>query len=156
MWRNKRKGDPMPWYRRPEYKGNLAEAQKRKLDAFRMQSTHPSARFEDLPDEVQSYIAAMEVDIYDLRQEKAFFLAILCSLFGIAVLLHHYGKLLSLSHFWAWTCGLLLLIAPWFVYWYDWNKIAEEFDAPVDERFRREWEVHYLARFREEQDEGGS
>ena len=145
----------LPWYRRPGYKGNLTEAQKRELDAFRTQAKHPSTRFEDLPEEVQGYIAGLELNVYDLRQEKAASLAIVCSLVGIALLYSHYfGKPLSLSVSWAWTFGLLLMIAPWFVYRHEWKKNAKEFDLPVDERLRREWELDYLARHREDEGHG--
>ena len=37
MWKRKRKSEWLPWYRAPDYKGDLTEAQKRELDAFRMQ-----------------------------------------------------------------------------------------------------------------------
>ena len=41
MWRRKRKAEWLPWYQARSYKGDLTEAEKRELDAFRMQPKHP-------------------------------------------------------------------------------------------------------------------
>ena len=48
MW--KRKREWLPWYRARNYEGDLTEAEKRQLDAFRMQPSHPAAKFDDLPE----------------------------------------------------------------------------------------------------------
>jgi hypothetical protein len=32
----------LPWYRAPDYSGNFTEAEKRALDAFRVQARHPA------------------------------------------------------------------------------------------------------------------
>jgi hypothetical protein len=61
FWRKRNKKEPLPWYRAPNYKGNLAEDEKRELDSFRHQAKghgvmHPAATYSDLPEEVGSYI----------------------------------------------------------------------------------------------------
>jgi hypothetical protein len=43
--RRKSSSERLPWYRAPDYSGNLTEAEKRQLDAFRMQARHPAARY---------------------------------------------------------------------------------------------------------------
>ena len=68
MW--KRKTEFLPWYRARNYKGNLTEAQKRDLDSFRAQETHPAADYDSLPTEVQHYINKLEMEIYDSKQQK--------------------------------------------------------------------------------------
>jgi hypothetical protein len=149
----KQNSESLPWYRNGDYKGALTEVDKRKLDAFRSAPTHPSTRYENLPDEVQRYIAGMESQIYDLKQEKAAAKPILCTLAAIALLCLRYRPL-SLSSFWVWVFGLLLILVPWFVYRHEWNRNAKEFmlESPgsaIDEAILREWEVSYVARNRE-------
>jgi hypothetical protein len=43
MGRSKRRVEWLPWYRARGYNGNLTEAEKRQLDAFRAQEKHPAA-----------------------------------------------------------------------------------------------------------------
>jgi hypothetical protein len=160
FWHRSKYREVAPWYRARAYRGNLTEAQKRELDAFRTQPKHPAARYEDLPEEVQAYIARLETEAYDLKQEKAVSLALACNAVGLALLYFHYFGALALSTFWTWTLGLLLVIVPWFVYRHQWNKNAEEFmpdyigagrDSPANEALQKEWDVGHLARNRSEQ-----
>lgn len=153
FWRRARQREFLPWYRDPNYKGDLKEAEKRELDALRTQPKHPAARYEDLPDEVQAYIARLEVEAYDAKQDNASISSISCTLFGVALLCFHY--LGTPPTFWTWTCGLGLLIVPWFVYRHRWNKNAKEFFpdsggtiSPADEAIRKEWEVRNVGRSR--------
>jgi hypothetical protein len=66
-WKRESSSKRLPWYRAPNYSGNLTEAEKRQLDALRMQAPHPAARYEDLPEEVQSYISGLAIEAYDLN-----------------------------------------------------------------------------------------
>jgi len=50
-------GETLPWYRQRGYDGDLTEAEKRELDGLRALPEHPATQREDLPDEVQSYLA---------------------------------------------------------------------------------------------------
>ena len=84
-WRSKLKTEELPWYRSPGYNGKMSEAEKRQLDAFRMQEQHPAARQEDLPEEVRSYIGRIEMKLYDLKQETAASRALVASVAGAAL-----------------------------------------------------------------------
>jgi hypothetical protein len=78
----KRKADWVPWYRERKYKGNLTEAEKRQLDAFRTQPKHAAASSDDLPEEVQSYLSGIEMELYDKKQEGVAARAFLYSAIG--------------------------------------------------------------------------
>lgn len=74
MWKRTRKAERVPWYRSRDPKGhiitgNIPEAVKRELDAFRMQPKHPAAQEDDLPEEVRDYIGQLEMELYDKKQE---------------------------------------------------------------------------------------
>ena len=156
MW--KRKTERLPWYRAGDPKshiiiGNIPEAVKRQLDAFRMQPKHPAAHQDDLPEEVQSYIGSIEMELYDKKQEAAVTQAMFGSVVGAGLLFANYkGWLPSISSFWSYVGAVLLLVVPWIWYWREWHKNAEEFTPedyhPTDEAIRREWEIKYLARSR--------
>jgi hypothetical protein len=150
LWRRRPESELLPWYRDREYKGSLTESEKQKLDAFRSEANHPSARYEELPAEVQKYIAGLELQIYDLKQEKAVAKAMLCTAAAIAFVWLYYRPI-TLSAFWVWAVGLLLVIVPWLAYRFEWHKNAQESmpDKPgsaIDEAIRREWEVNYVSR----------
>jgi hypothetical protein len=145
----------MSWYRDPSYKGKLTEAEKQELDRVRALPRHPAAKYEDLPDEVQSYIAGLSLERYDLKQERAVALPLLCTLFALVLIGRHHFSPPPLSTAMTWTLGLALLVVPWFIYRYQWAKISrEEFPgegdaAPTtDELLRREWEVSYIVDWR--------
>jgi hypothetical protein len=154
MGGSKRKAEWLPWYRARNYKGNLTEDEKRHLDAFRMQPKHPAAAFDDLPEEVQSYISRLELDLYDKKQDGAVAQAFVVSAIGAGMLLLNYKTCFASPTIWTNLGGILLLISPWFVYRYRWHKNAEKFtprDAPgrpTEEGIRLEWELNYIARVR--------
>jgi hypothetical protein len=148
--RRKQNAEPLPWYRDPNYRGRLTEAEKRKLDGFRSEPRHPSMRYEDFADEVQRYVVALEGQIYDLKQERAATKPILCTLVAIVLVYQHYRPL-SLPLLLAWSIGLLLVVIPWVVYARQWQQNAREYfpdsgASTTDEAIRREWELSYLAR----------
>ena len=68
-----------PWYRVPDYKGNLIEAEKRELDAFRARPRHPAFEYSELSEQVEIYISGLETEAYDLEtftpDERANYLA---------------------------------------------------------------------------------
>ena len=86
MRKKKRKAESLPWYRARNYKGNLTEAEKRQLDAFRMQPKHPAANYHNLPDEVQRYIIRIEMELYDKKQDGTAGRALTGSAVGAALL----------------------------------------------------------------------
>jgi exonuclease I len=65
--RKKKRKEPLPWYRARNYKGTLTETEKRELDSFRHRESegggHPSASYDDLPEEAQSYSARLRLSV---------------------------------------------------------------------------------------------
>jgi hypothetical protein len=156
MWKRKRKTEWLPWYRARDYKGNLTEEQKRELDAFRMQPTHPAAQLDCLPQEVQDYVGKIEMELYDKKQEMAAGRAFALSAIGAALLWLNYKGYLGGQTFWSLFAVTLLLIVPWFYYRYEWKKNAEEFlpsdhsHNPTDEAIRQQWELNYIVHSHEQ------
>jgi hypothetical protein len=157
MWKRKRKAEWLPWYRARNYKGDMTEAEKRQLDAFRMQPTHPAVQWDDLPEEVQKYVSRIEVELYDHKQQQAAGRSLFFCAVGVLLLFLNYKGCLGDPTIWSYVGAVLLLVLPWFVYRYEWNKNAEEFlpsDAPygvTEERIREEWELNYIVSRRVEQ-----
>ncbi len=152
MWRHNKELEVLPWYRRSSYKGNLTEAQKRKLDAFRMGATHPAATFDDLPGEVQSYISRLEIELYDKKQDTLAGRTIGVSAVGLGWLcISYFG--FPVPTIWTYFFGAVLLAVPWAIYPIEWNRNANEFlprrvgpDAlsATNENIRTEWELSYI------------
>lgn len=150
-WRSQRTTEQLPWYRSPDYDGNLTEDEKLQLDAFRMRDRHPAVLFEDLPDEAQCYISRIELEVYDLKQEKAAGRAIVTSLIGAAWLYVNYFGVQSTESIFPYIGGFALLIIPWFLYSAEWKMNAmavapTELNSPssTDELIRKEWELNYI------------
>ncbi|CAN7257493.1 hypothetical protein LJR098_001055 [Rhizobium sp. LjRoot98] len=152
MWRRNKELEVLPWYRRSGYKGNLTEAQKRKLDAFRMAPSHPAATFDDLPEEVQSYISSLQIELYDKKQESLASRTFGVSAVGLAWLcISYFG--FPVPTIWTYIFGAVLLAAPWVIYPLEWKRNADEFlpkrvepDAlsATNENIRTEWELNYI------------
>ena len=149
MWwpRTRRKSsDRPPWYRAPDYDGNLTEAEKRELDGFRAQPRHPAFEFSPLPEHVQSYISGLEIEAYDAKQAPPATRAIIFSLAGAALLyLNHYGftprdSLLDYAF------GIALVAVPWIAYKFEWQKNADAFDPAsiTSDSILKEWELEYI------------
>ena len=153
MW--KRDREWVPWYRARNYKGNLTEAEKRYLDAFRMQSKHPAANFDELPEEVQSYLSGIHLELYDKKQEGVAARAFLFSAAGAGLLFLNYKRCFAAPDGWVNLIAGLLLVFPWFWYWRQWHKNAQEFlpkgipGRATEEGIRKEWELNCIARSRE-------
>jgi hypothetical protein len=150
----KRNAEWVPWYRERKYKGDLTEAEKRELDAFRMQPEHPATSFDDLPEEVQSYISGIELELYDKKQEGAAARAILYSAIGAGLLFLNYKSCFPAPDVWVDLGAVLLLGFTWFGYWRQWRRNAEEFVptghswSPTEEGIRKEWELDYISHSR--------
>lgn len=153
MRKSRQPTEPLPWYRERTYKGNLTEAEKRQLDAFRMQDKHPAADWNELPEEVQSYISRIEMDVYDRKQSTLAVTTIACSAAGLLLGYSAYMGYVD-SSAWKYAIAAILTVAPWFFYRRQWNKNAEEFlpsdnpGRPTEEGIRQEWEMNYLAHIR--------
>lgn len=155
MWNHKPKAPWVPWYRAPSYKGDLTEAEKSQLDAFRSERKHPAATNDELPEEVQRYIGRIELELYDAKQDAAAGLALVLSGVGATLLGLHYVGCLSGTPV-TYAFDILLLLLPWLFYRRRWRRTADEFlpslesDAPnpTDEALRTEWELEYIVRNR--------
>jgi hypothetical protein len=151
MWKRKRKAEWLPLYRARNYTGDLTEAEKRRLDAFRMQPTHPSPLWESLPEEVREYIIRIELALYDCNNERALGQAFVLTAIGVTLLFLNYIGCLGTN--WSYA-GAVLLVLPWIVYRYKWRMIKEAFrpsGAPhniIEERIREIWELNYIIRNR--------
>jgi hypothetical protein len=160
MWKRKREAEWLPWYRARNYKGDLTEVEKRELDAFRVRPDHPAAQGDNLPEEVQSYLNKIELELYDKKQDGAVGRALVLSAIGAALLYLNYEGCFGAPTTWSYAAAVLLLVVPWLYYRYEWNRNAEEFlpsDAPhsaTDEAIRQEWEVDYIARKRQAERSG--
>jgi hypothetical protein len=147
MFGQKKKGkEPLPWYRARNYKGNLTEAEKRELDSFRHRESqggeHPSASYDDLPEEVQSYISKLEIERYDLIQETLVGRCFVLSGVGLFLLINHFGWSPKYDSLEVFLVGVLLLSAPWVYYPLRWKKNADQFLGY--EGIRTEWELNYI------------
>ena len=146
--RQKVRREGLPWYRAPNYKGSLTEAEKRELDSFRLQESQGgadrSANCGELPDEVQSYLSKIWVERYDQIQEALVGRCFLVSAIGLFLLLNHFRCISpnydSTEVFFA---GAFLLLAPWIYYPIKWKKNAETF-PDNNEGIRTEWELNYI------------
>lgn len=150
-WKREEKTEFLPWYRVPGFKGKVSEAEKRQLEAFRMQVRHPASSCQDLPKEVRSYIYRLEIENYDFKQERAVAGPMFASVLGAAILgVSYFGlHIQPTESIWPCAFGLLLLIAPWFLFSREWQRNADEFirrggPSMTDENIRKEWELDYL------------
>lgn len=149
-----RKREFLPWYRKPGYRGRMSEEEKRHLDAIRDRHPHPAATGESLPEEAQSYINELELEVYDSRQGAL--LARTLLLFGIGVVITdaNFLHLVDVTGQWPAFVGVVLLVAPWPVYLWQWRKNSRGFlpssddpdwHNPTDERLREAWELNYIS-----------
>ncbi|MBR0847105.1 hypothetical protein JQ543_05035 [Bradyrhizobium diazoefficiens] len=149
-WKKKQKED-LPWYRLPNYKGNLTEDEKRELDYFRHREkiegeTHPADRY-DLPEHVGMYVSGLEIARYDEIQERLVGRCFLWSAIGIFVLANHFGWIsLNYRSTEMLMFGAVALIVPWFYYPIKWRKNADQYmgSDTHQEEIRKEWELDYI------------
>jgi hypothetical protein len=139
----------LPWYRKRGYKGNLTEDEKRELDLFRLrekrdEERHPAATFEDIPEEVQSYISKIEIELYDAIQERLVARCFLISAFAGFYLVTYLGWVSLWYDALGAILSVFLLIAPWIYYVWKWKKNADEFrNEWGNEGIRTEWEFEH-------------
>ncbi|HME86356.1 MAG TPA: hypothetical protein VKG91_17875 [Roseiarcus sp.] len=109
-----------------------------------MQARHPAYQYGDLPEHVESYIARLEIEAHDLRQERVAARVFATTLVGAAILyVTHFGVGPSDS-IWGYLLGLALIILPWIVYRSEWRKNADAFSAY--EGILMEWELDYVTK----------
>ena len=147
MWWRRRKrlksSERPPWYRAADYDGNLTEAEKRELDRVRAQPSHPALKCMPLPEHVQMYIYGLEIEAYDAKQEPPATRAIIFSLAGATLLYaNHYG-FTPRDSIWDYAFGIILVIVPWIVYRFEWQKNADA-RGSTSESIVKEWELEYI------------
>ena len=131
--RKKKQTEPLPWYRTRNYKGNLTETEKRELNSFRHRESeggeHPSTSYADLPEDVQSYLSKIQIEHYDLIQERLAGRVLLVSGCGAFLLANYFGWIPADTQHsgWALAYGAVLLVAPWVYYPIKWRKNADKF-----------------------------
>ncbi|MGQ5718862.1 hypothetical protein [Pseudochrobactrum asaccharolyticum] len=152
MLKRKQNNKNVPWYRQPDYKGNMKESHKRKLDAFREQDNHPSTRYDDIPEDVQRYICNLEIQLYHYKQRQAFNGAAVFSVAGICILGLLYFGFNNSSDMLRYFLAGSLIIFPWFIYASKSKNISKEFFSSNDpslsnteEKIREEWELNHLS-----------
>lgn len=122
----KSSSERLPWYRARDYSGNFTEAEKRELDAFRMQALHPAYQYNALPSHVEAYIARLEVEMDELKQGRTTMRALAPTLFGAVILyVTHFGVRPSDS-IWDYLIGLAFIILPWTGYRSELRKNADD------------------------------
>ena len=152
FWRKKKQEDETPWYRRRGYKGNLTENEKRELDSLRWLSQqpegkHPATEYSDLPEEVQSYISKLEVELHDERGAILIGRVLLAFGIGIFIVASHFGWSIRIARdsTISLLSGLFLIVVPWIFYFREEKKLRNEFRAGgASERIRTEWELDYV------------
>jgi hypothetical protein len=150
FWRKREKKEPLPWYRAPNYKGNLTEDEKRELDSFRYQAerhgaAHPAATYDDLPEEVGSYISKLEIELYDEIQQRLVGRCLLLSGVGAFMLLNCFDWISPNYHSTEnLLFGAVLLVAPLVYYPIKFRKNADQHFGDTTEGIRTEWELKYI------------
>ena len=145
--KQRKKQEWVPWYRRKDYKGDLTEAEKRELDAFRMQEKHPANHYQDLPNEVQERIIALEVKANEFELHTIATRCLFVSIAGAIITFLAYKGHGDTGNF-GYLIGILLLTVPWIFVIRGWRKNANEYCLDPDEGFRTEWELNYIAEHR--------
>lgn len=147
----KRKSEWLPWYRQKDYKGDLTEAEKRQLDAFRASGEHPSANPGSLPEEVKGYISNIESEKYDRKSDSRFHNTVMITVAGLQMIYIFY-----LRHDEYRVFGYIIIPILIALFWWQ-NHLESVRDLddylpppgsdkpfPTDEGIRREWELRYI------------
>ena len=152
FWRKKQQEEQTPWYRRRRYTGNLTEDEKRELDALRWSAQqpggkHPAAEYSDLPEEVQSYISKLEIELHDERGTVLMGRVLVASGIGAFIVASYFGRSVPSNHGSTLSLlgGLVFVVFAWFYYFWEEKKLRNEFWAGgASERIRSEWELEYV------------
>jgi hypothetical protein len=149
-WMSNEKPERLPWYRAKDYKGKLTEDDKRQLDAFRMQESHPATDPNTLPDDVKAYINALEFELVELKRHNSITYAVIATVF--ALILAYYSGYLGngyASPFVVYMFSALIIAVYWWKHTKEDKALVEQllpsdsFD-PTAEAIKFEWEVEYL------------
>lgn len=148
-WLRKHKQDDVPWYRHQNYKGGLREDQKMELDSIRWQAKsegHPAAGYDDLPEEVQSYIAELEIEISDERS----FLPILSMAVTTVVVIYSALIALNIVQYYELATSIYDLfyisIAIFIFSFIRYRNVRKiELSRDANKAFLKNWEINYIS-----------
>lgn len=133
----------------------MTEEQKRHLDGIRDRGPHPAIKYEQLPDEAQSYINELEMEAYDAKQQALAGRTLLLSALGAFLIDANFLHFIDLTNSWTAITAVPLLVLPWIFYAWQWRRNADELSPkysdtewprPTDEKLREAWEVDYIVR----------
>ena len=147
-----------PWYRRKDYKGNLTEDQKRYLDSFRNGEPHPATPFEDLPDEVQSRLMELELDLKEQQDSASVVTTLVWSALCCYSVYEGYVGDFGVVSFSYYCCALICIAMGYRTYqtyssrhehhnWYGDTNKGEPFSS-TDESLQRHWEINALSAYK--------
>ena len=147
-----------PWYRRKDYKGNLTEDQKRYLDSFRNGEPHPATPFGDLPDEVQSRLMELELDLKEQQDSASVVTTLVWSALGCYSVYEGYIGDFGVVSFFYYSCALICIAMGYRTYqnyssrhehhnWYGDTGKGEPFSS-TDESLQRHWEINALSAYK--------
>jgi hypothetical protein len=91
------------------------------------------------------YISGLEIEAYDLKQERSAGRAITFSLAGAALLYADHFGFTPRDSIWDYVVGIALVIVPWIAYRFEWQKNADAF-GPASEGILKEWELDYITK----------
>lgn len=150
FWRKKSKEEFVPWYRKRGYKDNLTEEEKRELDSFRWlaqqpEGKHPSAEYSELPEEVQSYISKLQIELHDERGTLLMGRVLFSCIIGVYLVASYFGwrPYNNEGSLWSLCFGIFLIVIPWVYYFREERKLRNDL-LNSTEKIRAEWELDYI------------
>lgn len=148
----------VPWYRRKDCKITLTEDEKRHLDSFRLGERHPAVDWDELPEEAQSYVGQLELDIYDAKQDAVVGRAFVLTFFGAFILFLAYHDLSWFDPVVTYFIGGVVIVYAWVNCRREHKKNADGLFpeylgngapfSPTHEGLQAHWESLELTRYR--------
>ena len=123
FWKKRTPTEKLPWYRRRNYKGDLTEQDKVELDSFRLAAMKPggvcrATDVSELPDDVLSYIAKLEIELHDSLGSSIFGRALAYAVVGAFIVASSLGWTPKYeSQIWPWFGVLLIVLAIVYYFW---------------------------------------
>lgn len=130
----------------------MPEAEKRMLDALRIQPNHPATTNEDLPEAAKSYINELEVNVYGLHQQLILLRTVGQMGIGAFFLYASFYDIKPADDLFTRLITIALLVIP--VIWAirDWKRNSDRLLPEegswnsTDEQLRYHWELDYISK----------
>jgi hypothetical protein len=71
------------------------------------------------------YIGRLELELYDLKQEKAVGQALFATAVGALLIFLGYSGYTDTTKVWTYTTGGLFIVGVWVWYWREWNNLQQ-------------------------------